>query len=723
MFTFAEIIFEIMKKSILLAFLTGLITFGYAQPRISGLTFPSSVNLFNLYEITFQLGTYTNPYDPAVVDVYAEFTAPNGKVSRVNGFYYEGYRFEKYHDYEKAYPETRNNGWKIRFTPDQEGPWHFTLNVIDKKGSVSMSSQGSTSLGFSCKPVRQSSGFITKANARYLKRETVVNGKRESHSFFPVGPNVAYYICKEYYNYATPYGIYEYERRIDSLAGNVNYMRIFLDRPQSLSLYGPEHTQMKNGAPTMYFNNTMNQKDAAEVDHIVQYAAQNGISVMLCLFNYVNLKADPKHDNSLEKGQDDWRINPYHTVLGLKSPVDFFTDKEAKRITKNHIRYVVARWGYATNLLSWELWNEVTNMDFDKNALDHYRSSVIRWHDEMANYIRANDPSGHLISSSMGGTDPERYLYHHCFNSLDVVQRHQYFSVQKAKSKEQVSYQLFLISSDALDRYPSKPFFIGEFGFGNLNSTQYHEKDPYGVDLHNSLWSTLFSGSMGPASFWQWTALDKCGTYDTYKPVLTFCEGLPILSATFTGHTTGKVDPKNTRTLVFPNNLETYYLANGTQDTLYGWCQDTAFAYQSLRHLTDRTGTNLHFKDGAVYDTKGYIYTLDPNKKPRPSSKSNAITLPIEKQADGTRYSIRWYDTETGREITSEATTAVVRKQALTFDFPSSIRDLRKRRINNTLGDAVFVITREQNGTKNGGTPNSNAANTKVKKIRVKRGA
>jgi hypothetical protein len=707
-----------MKKPVFLAFLLGLFTMGIAQPRINGLTFPQRVNLFDLYEISFQLGTYANPYDPAVIDVYAEFTYPDGRVSRVNGFYYEGYRLEEHHTYEKAYAETKNNGWKVRFTPDQVGIWQFSLHAIDKKGTTNLSSYNSTPFSFTCNNVRSATGFITKANTQYLKRETVANGKRQNRSFFPVGPNVAWYTCKSYYNFATPYGTYEYKRRIDSLAGRANYMRVWLNRPQYLSLYGPEYTQMVDGKPTIYFDKTLNQKDAAELDFIVNYAAQNDISLMLCFFTYGDFMQNHKHDNELDKYPDDWRNNPFHTILGLKSTEDFFTDKDAKRITKNLIRYIVARWGYATNIMTWELWNEVTNMDFDKDAVDRYRNIVIDWHDEMASYIHANDPFGHLVSSSMGSTDPEKYLFHHCFNSLDFVQHHNYFNVQKAKSKEQPSYQMYLRSIEAHDFYPQKPFFIGEFGFGKLNSTDYLEKDPYGIELHNSLWSTLFSGSMGAASFWQWTALDKCGNHGMFKPVLIFCKDLPILSATFTPHTTGEISKTNKHTLVFPNNLETYYIVNGAQDTLYGWSQDTAFAYQSLRRLTDKTGTDLHFKDGSIIDSKGYVYTLNPDKKPRPSSKSNTITLPIDKQANGTRYTVRWFDTETGKEIVSESTTAVVRNQALTIEFPSSIRNLRRRRINNTFGDAVFVITREN---ENGSTPESNAAN-KTKKIRVKKG-
>jgi hypothetical protein len=706
-----------MKKTFVITILLGLITLVHAQPKINGLTFPSTVNLFDLYEITFQLGSYANPYDPDVIDVYAEFTAPDGQVSKVNGFYYEGYRFEQYKGYEKSQPDSRGNGWKVRFTPNQEGVWHFTLHATDKKGVVRLNSYGNTDLSFNCKAVENTCGFISKANTRYLKREVVANGKRQSHSFFPIGPNVAWYTCKSYYNFATPYGIYEYERRIDSLAGRANYMRIWLNRTQYLSLYGYEYTQTVGGNPPLYFDNTLNQKDAAELDHIIQYAAQNGIAIMPCIFTYGDFKADQKHDGALDKNPADWRVNPYNTVLGLKTPTDFFTDKKAQRIARNLVRYIIARWGYATNIVAWELWNEISNMDLDKQAYGKYCDVVTRWHDDMARYVRSNDPFHHLVTTSIG-YDSEGMLFNRIYSNLDIVQDHHYANVQKAKSKEQISHLLYLTSLKAHKAYPDKSFFIGEFGFGGSSSQKYLAKDPHGIDLHNTLWSTLFSGTMGSASFWEWTALEKCGTHKVFEPVHTFSKNLPIPSETFNPRTTGEISKVTKNKLVFPNSLETYYMINATEDTLYGWSQDTIFTDQSLRRLTDKVGSNGHFKDDGVEDAKGYVYTLNVNKRPRPSSRSNTITLPIVQQPDGTVYNIRWYDSETGWELTSERTTATVKGKALTIEFPSSIRDLRKRSINNTFGDAVFVITCADN--EKGSTPKSDAAR-KIKIIPTKR--
>lgn len=706
-----------MKKTFVITILLGLITLVHAQPKIDGLTFPSTVNLFDLYEITFQLGDYANPYDPDVIDVYAEFTAPDGQVSKVNGFYYEGYRFEQYKGYEKSQPDSRGNGWKVRFTPHQEGVWHFTLHATDKKGVVRLNSYGNTDLTFNCKAVENTCGFITKANTRYLKREVVANGKRQFHSFFPIGPNVAWYTCKSYYNFATPYGIYEYERRIDSLAGRANYMRIWLNRTQYLSLYGYEYTQTVGGNPPLYFDNTLNQKDAAELDHIIQYAAKNGIAIMPCIFTYGDFKADPKHDGALDKNPADWRVNPYNTVLGLKSPTDFFTDKGAQRIARNLIRYIIARWGYATNIVAWELWNEISNMDLDKQAYDKYCDIVTQWHNDMARYVRSNDPFHHLVTTSIG-YESESILFDRIFNDLDIVQYHHYANVQKARSKELISHRLYLASLKEQRVYPKKLFFIGEFGFGSSDSQRYLEKDPHGIDLHNTLWSTLFSGTMSSASFWQWTALDKCGTHKAFKPMYIFSKSLPILSDSFDPRTTGEISKASKNKLVFPNSLETYYMVNAAEDTLYGWSQDTIFTYQSLRRLSDKVGSNEHFVDDGIEDAKGYVYTLNANKRPRPSSRSNTITLPIVRQPDGTVYNVRWYDSETGGELTSERTTATVKGKALTIEFPSSIRDLKKRRINNTFGDAVFVITSANN--EKGSTPKSDAAR-KIKIIPTKR--
>ena len=123
-----------------------------------------------------------------------------------------------------------------------------------------------------------------------------------------------------------------------------------------------------------------------------------------------------------------------------------------------------------------------------------------------------------------------------------------------------------------------------------------------------------------------------------YAPVLAYSKNIPLLPDSFTPHTTVSA---NKDTWICPNGIETYYLSSADEDTIYGWCQDTAFSYQALRRLTDKAISKGHFVTDAKVDEKGYVYTLDKEKKPRPCSKSNVIVLPISKQDIGTQYVVR----------------------------------------------------------------------------------
>ena len=684
-----------MRKTFLLLALLSLLGTSFGQPSMSIPQAPTKVGVYDKFELTFTLGDYSNPYDPEVIDVYADFTAPDGRTFRAIGFYYEDYNFQKEKGVEVASHQRDGDSWRVRFTPDLSGLWSYEVHAVDQKGESF--SRGS----FECQFKVSAKGFIRRANNQFLKREVVANGQREEHSFFPVGPNVAWYRSADYNKFRKPFGIYEYQDYINALSGNANYMRVWSCRYQYLSLNGPEHAIRENGLPKMYFDSTLNQKDAAELDYIVDYAAENNINLMLCMFSFGELRDDSEALEQSEKYgsmPSGWRYNPYHTILGLQKPEEFFSDPKAMRVTRNLVRYYIARWGYATNIVCWELFNEVANTFKDYPVQDNITEAVSNWHKDLATLIRSIDPHQHLLSTSVGSASNLPGILESVFDELDIVQDHLYKNIQKTLSKDQMSQGLFNKTNEMREAQPEKPFFMGEYGLkGSASGINNSTKDPKGIDLHNSLWSSLFSGSMGPASFWYWRELNQSGMYDRYKPVMVFSENLPILSGTFKSMTTGEVTGNS---MVFPNNIVTYYLVNATEDTIIGWCQDTAFCYQSLRRLTDVVGKNAHFDNDGVFDSTGYVYTLDPEKRPAPSSFSNRIVLPIESQRSGTVYTVRWFDPETGRELRSEAAEAVVRKpwfrsRRIVIDFPASIRNILGRRVNNTFGDAVFMITKE----------------------------
>ena len=80
----------------------------------------------------------------------------------------------------------------------------------------------------------------------------------------------------------------------------------------------------------------------------------------------------------------------------MSNPFDFFTDNNAKDKTKEILDYVISRWGYATNLMSWELFNEVDKIpDFNSSLATPgtWDLDVLNWHSEMKNYIQEKDLS------------------------------------------------------------------------------------------------------------------------------------------------------------------------------------------------------------------------------------------------------------------------------------------------------------------------------------------
>ena len=685
-----------MKKLLLFFLSITLLGKGFGQLSPS-FSYPSSVDLFGLCEISFKLPiSYSNPYDPDVISVYAVFTGPDNSSYTVNGFYYEDYTFQKHNDgYEIATHNPSSDGWRIRFTPNKVGTWTFMIRATDINGNLNIHFLN-VSHTFLCTSVENADGFISKANSRFLKRDIVRNGQRQFHSFFPVGPNIAWYSCKTDNTcppYSKPYGIYEYKTYIDFLDGNANYMRVFLSRFQYLSLFGREYTQFDNtGHPIVYFNNTINQKDSAELDYIITYAKEHGVSIMPCIFNDTNLSYDDDPTS--------WENNPFNTIVD--NPCFFFSNRNAIQITKNLIRYIISRWGYATNIMSWELWNEVSNMIDFKLCNKQIHHDIQNWHDEMTEYVATLDPFNHCITTSMGNISGHQILYNMLFNNLDITQQHNYQNIQKAKSKEQFSYILMNKSIEGHTSYPVLPFFMGEFGFGQYHDVPtYSDKDPHGIDLHNSLWSSTFSTSIGPASFWWWYYLRSKSLFCRFRPILNFCDNLPILSESFTPHQTGETDSLR---LKFPNNIETYYMINALEDTIYGWSQDTAFAYQSLRWLTDYVipygqEHGYHFViENGVFDPLGYVYTLCSSKRPLPSANSNIIEIPITNQPVGSRYRVKWYDSETGLVNPSIAVTYANvylngnGDKVVSFSFPSIIRNLQQQTITNTFGDAVFSL-------------------------------
>lgn len=681
------------RTTLLLAFMLICLAV-FSRPRISNISAPTQVGVYDLYEISFTMNEYTNPYDPKVIDIYAIFHSPTGQTFHVNAFYFEDYVFSNSTGYEVA-DSTGTKGWKIRFTPNCAGSWTYTIHAQDAQMSAA-----TTTRQFTCTQKNMATGFISKANNRFLKQTKVVKNHEEDDLYFPAGPDIAWYACADSGHFRQPFGIYDYINYINKLSGNGNYFRIFINRYPFLSLYGKEFTTGE-----VFFNNTINQKDSKELDLIIEYAKSHGISVMPCIFPHSDFVSWDFYKDT----PDDWTTNPFHTSLGIDYPCDFFISDDATKITKNLFRYIVARWGYATNIVAWELWNEANQMEKDTfyfgeggNMCDQdpFRENLIAWHSSMSQYIKTIDPFHHLVTTSTTTTTqnpdpdhPENPIFFHEINSLDCIdfaQIHRYKSCKTDGDNfhDDLYYCMdnihngiqFVSNNNTITLDPiDKPSFVGEFGFNYLgketdphNEDEGWHNDPWGIELHNTLWSGSFSAAMGVPSIWWWQYIFNSSTnlYTYFKPINQFFTSLPIPSKTFY--------PKSNKTDgTFPNGIETYYMMNFKQDTIYGWAHDEGFRYQKIR-----------------LNNPDYLTTLNSSYRPSPSSDSNTISINISNQPIGSQYIIKWFNSDTGALIQTDLAYVTDRDshKVLSFEFPSRIRDIRNHRINNKFGDVVFAI-------------------------------
>jgi hypothetical protein len=214
---------------------------------------------------------------------------------------------------------------------------------------------------------------------------------------------------------------------------------------------------------------------------------------MMCIDSFNSLDAVSSYGN--------WVRSPYNLEHGgpCKTPPDFFTNPEAKRLFKQRLSYLVARWGYSTSVLAWELWNEVDlTTGYDSKA-------VAAWHKEMALYLRSIDPWRHPITTSYARTegDPEvdglpqmEFLQSHNYGARDVANM-----VSEWSRRESERYR--------------KSYYLGEYGADM-------EADREGVQLHNGLWAGMLSGCPGTPMLWYWYWVEAEDLYREFSPAAAF---------------------------------------------------------------------------------------------------------------------------------------------------------------------------------------------------------
>lgn len=448
---------------------------------------------FAKFELTIDLAaTYDNPFDPEQVDLTAELTTPEGKHLLVPGFFYQPYQ-NRYEGDDSRRPLLEPAGdpcWKVRFTPTEVGEYDYIVCLRNHFGEVQgdvRSDSGSFTAVASDAP-----GFIrvSQTNPRYFEFD---NGR----PFFAVGQNLQ-----------NDWPCYSHSRRLAE--GGANCARVWTfchwtwlewTFKTGLKWAGPGDWMRSYAGAGRY-----NQRIAWIADDCLERWTRDGLFVMLCLGNATG-GGELSADKTGSYGS--WAGHPYNVSNGgfVDDPRLFWTDERARKLYRQRLRYIVARWGYSPNVWALEFWNE----------LGEARPEIVAWHREMAQYVRQVGPNRHLLTTSTWLGNVDKFAAIWDLPEMDFTQGHHYGALPGMTAR----------TAEHLARWP-KPYLNGEGGGPPAKDADGQSLDPDSIEFHNSLWAPLAAGSAGTTLPWWWRdRIEPQDLFGHYRAVASFVADVP----------------------------------------------------------------------------------------------------------------------------------------------------------------------------------------------------
>lgn len=448
------------------------------------------------FEVSFRLpDRHLDPFDTNSVHVAAAFTAPDGTVTEVDGFYANDFYREATPAGERIVPQG-GPLWRVRFAPRQEGVYTYTLSARDAAGAT-VWGPGSFTAGPAVGP-----GFV-RVSARDPRSFEFTDGR----FYFPIGHNIR-----------SPFdtrhdGAFPWMQRFD--AGTAVYERYFRDMaavgeqwaevwfaPWSLGLEWDERWAGYHGI------GQYNMRHAWEMDRVLDEAARHGILVNLVIHN---------HGKFSLFSDREFVDNPFNVDNGgyLQTPEEYFSDPRALESFRKLMRYTIARWGYSRQIFAWELWSE---FDLVGSQPGFYKKPVcVEWHRMMSRFITQLDPNRHLVSSHVCSD------YSRQDPNLIALPEMDLCPVDAYHHKGEATAIVPLMKVTAAFNNPyAKPVQITEFGGSPFAADMNHLR----AALHAGVWGSVGVALGGTPMFWWWMAIEEENLYPVFRGVARFMEGV-----------------------------------------------------------------------------------------------------------------------------------------------------------------------------------------------------
>ncbi len=301
------------------------------------------------------------------------------------------------------------------------------------------------------------------------------------------------------------------------LAGSVYIDHIWLEEDLGNNLFGPNIIPKPWMAHHLYFE----QRNSYAFDKVLNLAEENGIylrPVILekndFIFNHIDADGsftwDGTNDNFYGHGRGMTKVRWLHQAWW---------------------RYLQARWGYSTNIHSWELLNEGNPANPNHFILA----------DELGEYMHHYTPNAHLVSTSFWHSFPAtNFWLNPQYNEVDFADLHLYIPQTNPffTDTAQATVNTSLTYGSNQPSGAGIPVIRGETGFvtaGTDPPTNQFQADTEGIWLHNFVWAGINAGGL-IESYWY----EKPHIYEEtgggllfdhrehFRSYYNFIQGLPL---------------------------------------------------------------------------------------------------------------------------------------------------------------------------------------------------
>lgn len=414
----------------------------------------------------------SNPFDPEVMAVDATFREPGGGLRIVPAFWYQPHRRELRSGREVV-TATGPGEWRLRYYPFAEGEHQVTLRVRERGGASREVFGERFAVAAATAPVR---GFSQVAEGGQFFETRTPSGGRVPLAL--VGADVCWHGAR---------GTFDYEDWFPAMAASGwTWARLWM-WPVAFGIEAGVGDRLN-----------YRQDRAWQLDRVFALAERHGLLLLLCLDYHGMFATEP----DAWGGNNDWPRHPYNAVHGgpCVSQRGFFTDATARDLYRKRLRYLVARYGASPSLHAWQFFNEIDNVYRHLNAAE-----VAAWHGMQGDWLKANDPWGHLVTTSLTSQSNRPEIWE--LPAMDFAVYHSYSEPSPAR-------RLTEVVGAMRSRY-GKPVLVGEAGVDWRGWSR--SSDPFLRGFRQLVWGGVTSGSAGTSMSWWWESIHSENAYPYYR--------------------------------------------------------------------------------------------------------------------------------------------------------------------------------------------------------------